>query len=186
MAEIALVLVALSATVCALAGWGAAAAARDAVARMGLERRRDHWARVSQAVVGVDRSASAYSRAIGASMERVGADRTSAERDRAVIAAAVRYQDACGRLTAALSAGPEPTGAGPWLEILLDGARPEDVVASGAGRRVLAELSRLQAELDRPTARPHRRRPTAVVRARAARARSTWRLVQLGRSAGRG
>jgi hypothetical protein len=168
------------ATVCALAGWRATALARDLARRSELERERERWARLGWAVDEVARAAQGYRRRMSARGERdaVGAD--------PVVVAAVRYQEACRRLAVELSAGAQPRRAAPWLPILLDPARPEDVVASNAAERVLAELAALQRRVDeRLHALDHPVSPLDRLRGEVQRLRAAWRLAGLERRAAR-
>lgn len=168
------------ATVCALAGWRATALARDLARRGELERERERWARLGWAVDEVAQAAEGYRRRmrLRGQREPIGAD--------PVVVAAVRYQEACRRLAVELSAGAQPRGAAPWLPILLDPARPEDVVSSNAAERVLAELAFLQQRVDeRLHALEHPVPPLDRLVAEARRLRAAWRLAGLERRASR-
>ncbi|MGD9694812.1 MAG: hypothetical protein AB7V42_04020 [Thermoleophilia bacterium] len=163
-----LAVAALAALAAAVAAWRAAVTARQAVVMMRGEREREHWSRLARGAAAVERAASAYQWAMA---RPSGSD---ADRHRAVVAAAVRYQEASTAFAAALGGGPRPSAAEPWLAILTDGARPEDVVSSGAASQVIAAVAAAQAEAEQPP-------PVRSAAARLARARSTVRLARLGR-----
>lgn len=168
------------AAICALAGWRATALARNLARRSELERERERWARLGWAVDEVAQAAEGYRRRmrLRGAREPVGAD--------PVVVAAVRYQEACRRLAVELSAGAQPRGAAPWLPILLDPSRPEDVASSNAAEQVLAELAYLQRGVDeRLHALDHPVSPLERLVAEARRLRAAWRLAGLERRAGR-